>query len=343
MTEKLDEVQKLIDEILQICADGKYIFRGTTEIYSNKRKGISSSVYRWAIEQKVKFHSTFYPMDIEKEIVKKAKRLFPPHTSEIEILTDLRHYGGKVALIDFSRSLYVALFFACNGAFKEPGEVVMLKTDDFKTINDIDYKKKEQDIRIINPAPTDPSRARVLAQKSVFVVAPDGYIAKDKCETFRIEAKHKKKIIEHLKSFHNIDIDTIYNDLIGFIANEENYTTAEGKRYKDSQKKKPPPPKRAIDYYTKAIALNPKFAKLYYNRGTAKLKLVEYKKAIKDYDEAIELKPKDALAYYNRGNVKLALGKYEEAIKDYDKTIALNPEYAEPITTAALQNQLRGI
>ena len=131
-----------------------------------------------------------------------------------------------MALIDFSHNLYVALFFACNSDFKENGEVVMLKTDDFNTTNDIDYDKKEQDIRIINPVATGQSRARVRAQSSVFVVAPDGYIAKDKYKRVTIEGKHKEKIIEHLKSFHNIDTHKIYNDLIGFIANEENYTRA---------------------------------------------------------------------------------------------------------------------
>ena len=30
---------------------------------------------------------------------------------------------------------------------------------------------------------------------------------------------------------------------------------------------------------------NPKYAKAYYNRGTAKVALKEYKEAIKDYDE----------------------------------------------------------
>ena len=83
MTEKSDieEVQKLIEEILKKCADGKYIFRGTTEIYSNRKTniysdeldGISSSLYRWAIKQGVKFHSNFRPMDIEKEIVEKSE------------------------------------------------------------------------------------------------------------------------------------------------------------------------------------------------------------------------------------------------------------------------------
>ena len=234
-----------------------------------------------------------------------------------------------MALIDFSHNLYVALCFACNGDFEEDGEVVMLKTDDFKTINDIDYDKKEQDIRIINPAPTHPSRARVLAQSSVFVVAPAGYIEEDKCKRFTIEAKHKAKMLRHLESFHNIDTHTIYNDLIGFIVNEENNTKAEGKVYKGLAKQKEEKPKEAIICYTEAIKRNPQDAEAYYKRGIAKSELGEYEEAIKDYDKALALNPQDAIAYNNRGLAKLALKEYEEAIKDYDEALALNPQYAK--------------
>ena len=50
------------------------------------------------------------------------------------------------------------------------------------------------------------------------------------------------------------------------------------------------------------------------------------KEAIADFDKAIELNPKDARAYYNRGVVKDELKQYKEAIADYDKAIELNPK-----------------
>ena len=71
---------------------------------------------------------------MEKNIVEKARTLFPPSTSNIEILTDLRHYGGDVTLIDFSYNLYVALFFACNGNFDRDGELVVALKNTFNRI-----------------------------------------------------------------------------------------------------------------------------------------------------------------------------------------------------------------
>ena len=150
---------------------------------------------------------------MEKDIVEKAKRLFPPGTSNIAMLTDLRHYGGNVTLIDFSRSLYVALFFACNGNFDRDGELVALKADTFDRIDDIDYSAKEPQIAIIEPVETQTSKARTTAQKSIFVVAPAGYIGK--CNIVTIEKAHKKNILEYLSNSHKINIGTIYNDLIG--------------------------------------------------------------------------------------------------------------------------------
>jgi len=85
---------------------------------------------------------------------------------------------------------------------------------------------------------------------------------------------------------------------------------------------------RAIEDFSKAIALNPDDAEAYYNRGIAYAKLNKYERAIKDYDETIKLNPNYAAAYNNRGAAYAKLNKYERAIKDYDETIKLNPNYA---------------
>jgi tetratricopeptide (TPR) repeat protein len=85
----------------------------------------------------------------------------------------------------------------------------------------------------------------------------------------------------------------------------------------------------AREAYTRAIKLNPKYARAYYVRGVACSWLGDYKQAIQDYDKAIELNyPKDDLAYYSRGVANSKLGDYKQAIQDYDKAIQLEPKYA---------------
>ena len=325
----MQNAQKLISDILRKCADGNYIFRGTNGIYSDNADGINSSLYRWAKDNDVPFSKHFSPVDMEEEIVEKAKKYFPPNTSNIEILTDLRHYGGNVTLIDFSRSLYGALFFACNGNFENDGELIVLKTNKFNTVKDIEYSKKEPQIKVIEPANTQTSQRRTISQDSIFVVAPNGYIDKNSCSIFKIEGKLKQKIIEYLRNFHNIYTDTIYNDLIGFIANEENYTTAEIEFYKGLAKQKEGRNKEAIDHYNKAIELNPRFAGAYNNRGNAKSSLGQNEEAIEDYNKAIEINPRFAEAYNNRGNKKSYLDQEQEAIEDYNKAIEINSQFSE--------------
>jgi len=73
---------------------------------------------------------------------------------------------------------------------------------------------------------------------------------------------------------------------------------------------------RAIEDYTQAIDLNPKFADAYIKRGLAYTKKGEFDKAIADYTKAIELNPDYADAYYRRSKVWLHLGQPEKAKAD---------------------------
>jgi tetratricopeptide (TPR) repeat protein len=82
---------------------------------------------------------------------------------------------------------------------------------------------------------------------------------------------------------------------------------------------------KAIEYYTKAIELNPKFRAAYNNRGVAKYDLKRYKEAIEDYNKAIALFADDFDAYFNRGNAKYDLEHYLDAIEDYRKALELRP------------------
>jgi tetratricopeptide (TPR) repeat protein len=84
----------------------------------------------------------------------------------------------------------------------------------------------------------------------------------------------------------------------------------------------------AIADYTRAIELDPTYAKAYNNRGVAKKRLQDYRGAIVDYTKAIELDSKLSEAYNNRGIAKQRLKDFMGAIIDYTKTIELDPKNA---------------
>ncbi|MBL8012844.1 MAG: tetratricopeptide repeat protein, partial [Candidatus Omnitrophica bacterium] len=65
----------------------------------------------------------------------------------------------------------------------------------------------------------------------------------------------------------------------------------------------------AIEYYRKAIALNPRYHKPYSNRGIAYLRMGNAQEAISDFTRSIELFPEQAAtAYNNRGYAYSLLG-----------------------------------
>jgi len=85
---------------------------------------------------------------------------------------------------------------------------------------------------------------------------------------------------------------------------------------------------RAIEDYSKAIELDPKYAAAYNARGLAYVNKGDYDRAIEDYNKAVELEPKYANAYYNRGWAYYNKGNYYRAIADYTKAIELDSKYA---------------
>jgi Flp pilus assembly protein TadD len=87
----------------------------------------------------------------------------------------------------------------------------------------------------------------------------------------------------------------------------------------------------AIADLSRAIALEPQSsARDYSNRGFMKYeKLNDMQGALSDYNQAIALEPKYFAAYNNRGILKYTkLNDFRGALADFNKSIALNPKYA---------------
>ncbi|GHV59280.1 hypothetical protein FACS1894103_2360 [Campylobacterota bacterium] len=80
---------------------------------------------------------------------------------------------------------------------------------------------------------------------------------------------------------------------------------------------------KAIEHFTRAIELDPKYAEAYYRRGWSYEMLGDHETAIADHTRAIELDPNYALAYAGRGASYYELGDYKNATEDAKKACDL--------------------
>ena len=192
-----------VDEILQKIEEkansGEYIYRGESKHFET----VSSNLYRVFLEHR-DFDVEAERLDIEvvqKRMLEEAKKYLRRTSSDCELLVEMQHYGGKTNLIDFTTNYCVALFFACEKLASENGRII--------------FQKKE----LISPSIKEPPKPinRVIAQSSVFVRPPEGFIRPNDNDVINIPSEIKLSMLEKLQESHDISIETIYNDIHGFI------------------------------------------------------------------------------------------------------------------------------
>jgi tetratricopeptide (TPR) repeat protein len=86
------------------------------------------------------------------------------------------------------------------------------------------------------------------------------------------------------------------------------------------------PIRNAVQAYTRAIKLDPKFLLAYEQRASGYLNLKQYSQAIKDFDTVLNLNPEYASAYSDRGIAKLESGQYFAATVDFGDAIRRKKE-----------------
>ncbi|UCF16416.1 MAG: tetratricopeptide repeat protein [Phycisphaerales bacterium] len=92
----------------------------------------------------------------------------------------------------------------------------------------------------------------------------------------------------------------------------------------------------AYDEYSKAMDLDPNDCSTYWARARlSRGRLRKYKEALDDCVKAIELDPKCQRAYFQRGMCRVFLCRYQEAISDFTKALDLDPEYVEAYASRA--------
>ena len=223
--------------------------------------------------------------------------------SDLELLAELQHYGAATCLIDFTENALIALWFACREERKKDGMVVAMVTDDTETFYTVSYEDLDKPIeKFLNPGELwkwTPSSMnnRIVAQQSVFVFGDEemydllyGY------DKIRIDAGSKKDILATLEKSFGVKEQNLFNDLAGFALHNAHdkkydaYTTEDyfrlGLRFQQQREYE-----KAKNYYTKALELNPRYAKAYYNRGIAKEALGDQAGASEDFARAREIDP----------------------------------------------------
>ncbi|MBI5892319.1 MAG: tetratricopeptide repeat protein, partial [Deltaproteobacteria bacterium] len=91
--------------------------------------------------------------------------------------------------------------------------------------------------------------------------------------------------------------------------------------------------------FNKVIALDPNYAKAYYNRGLAYGKKGQHDRAIEDFNKAIALKSDYANAYSGRGLAYSIKGNINKAISDFQKACDLGSESGCENLQEALQKR----
>ena len=349
----LRKPQEIIKEITDSLEEGEhYIYRGVSGYkddygvcHKDDEDRVASSFYR-KYRKNFKDEIVDYSFELwgkEANIVERAEKQFfgSNNDRDREVLTDLRHFGASVNLIDFSYSLNVALFFACDGGLGEEGELVALPI------------KNKIENGIVDPVKTENSKMRITAQDSIFVYSEKGYLDKEesKLKFFSIQPEEKGSILEYLENFHNISEKTIYNDLVGFVQNEKKrdkrrlfvFQAIDSKRQNDTPVKKvlkiveePMSSKEVARDLNEAVRMVCEdetlislhiCAFLFHTTGWSNYNLKDYEKASIAFKKQIEIFEKTnkrfGTPYFACGQSEYHLKKYESTIKCLDKEIEL--------------------
>ena len=363
----LNQFIGLISELMGYIAlsNSSRIYRGEPECYPE----VSSNLWRKYTE--CHYHDDFDIEGIQKEIVAATKKhiptlannrvTIPVHLVEddhkrrvaaaesalvtwrmieaqrdLEILTDIQHYGGETNLIDFTRDYLIAFFFACNNSFNEDGRIIILNAEN----NNVKKLLKE---------PSNP-QSRIIAQKSVFIEPPKGFIEKNLFQTIRIPKDYKHYILDGLRIFHNISAETIYNDLHGFITYQKarqepcgvhdafhrglnHHLKADRKKRK---KKKNKHYDKALKFYDQALTYNSTYHQAYNKKGLINFNRADLDEARKCFEYGLNCFDKrnssekvSAESYRGLGLIEDSKGNVDGAIRKYKVAIEKHPDYHE--------------
>jgi len=97
--------------------------------------------------------------------------------------------------------------------------------------------------------------------------------------------------------------------------------------------KDPEAGKKAEEYIGKAIALNNKNPRIWYELGQAQTSQKKYQESYESFKKALELNPSVSLSWWFLGVVAYQVGNYDEAVYDVEKAMAMGyAQYEDSVT-----------
>ena len=233
--------------------------------------------------------------------------------SDLQLLSQLQHFGAATGLIDFTWHSLVALWFATSSPKNREcsGKIFAIDLNDTTQFSKVSHNRNEQKLHRIFPRDTGPTTRqlywepvfkgdaanRVLRQRSVFVaghpVGPE--IPKHRIVLeIEIPFREKKNIRQELGSLFGISEQSLFPDVHGYsIANSASAPipplgNPEIFLFKGSDLYQRGEYKRAIDAYNECLRLGPDQPIVYFLRGNAKAQIEDYAGAKSDYDVALQ-------------------------------------------------------
>jgi predicted O-linked N-acetylglucosamine transferase (SPINDLY family) len=97
----------------------------------------------------------------------------------------------------------------------------------------------------------------------------------------------------------------------------------------------------AVDFITRAIAINPTNASAFCNLGTVYLEEYKYDLAIQNFTKALDLRSSYEEAFYSRGLAYQRIGQLEDANRDYQSALLIGPKNIGTLTNLGNVYQLQ--
>ena len=351
-------VEKYLSQILEVASQsGIYAYRGQQDSEWSLHSGATRrliEVHGKDVLQDAEFSQTYVDYHRDTHIEPGRTRGFGIESgrplSDLELLAKLQHFGASTGLLDFSWSPFVALWFASQDPSCD-GKLFAVNTNDPITVARVSSDANSQRMEVAflravgepllsywEPASTGDASARILRQRSVFLIGRP--LLPINAELIReiIITKDDKQLLRSELEILDFHQESLFQDVYGF-AQASNMRpvsplTAQayeriGNRHYQRQEYN-----EALVAYSKSIEISPDADITYLLRGNVYAATGKHLEAIEDYNSAVENLSKISpgvrdTVYFNRGNSKAECRDYEGAIQDYTEAIKLNPSLAQ--------------